>query len=331
MERRPFEFDGVVRFTRVGGAYLFATLVIGFAALNTGNNSLYIGLSLLLSTLLLSGIASKDGLRKIQLSFVGMEDAWAGRPTRGVLRVRNVSSIWNVRDIIIVAPTMARPSLVTEVRRRSSVDAEVEFLFPERGRAELTTVDLYTRYPFGLFLKKRRVRLEGSTIVFPRLLDQSVDAHSRREMRGEIEIDGRQGSGSDLFGFREYAVGDSLREIHWKKSASIGRWIMKEHQSEAGHMLILLVDPVLPSHALRERFEAMISEVATLIHDAIQSERDVVLHIAMETWSTRVDPSARTLFEALALLEPATSALLPAVGTQAVVFSLRETYASRPA
>ena len=43
-----FAFDGVVRLTKVGTSYVLFTIVIGFAALNTGNNALYIGLTFLL-------------------------------------------------------------------------------------------------------------------------------------------------------------------------------------------------------------------------------------------------------------------------------------------
>ena len=39
-----FPFNGVVRLTRIGTTYVLFTIVIGFAALNTGNNALYIAL-----------------------------------------------------------------------------------------------------------------------------------------------------------------------------------------------------------------------------------------------------------------------------------------------
>ncbi|HEY5611874.1 MAG TPA: hypothetical protein VIL97_11765, partial [Thermoanaerobaculia bacterium] len=74
-----FEYDGVVRFTRIGAGYLVFTFVVGFAALNTGNNSLYIALSFMLGALILSGIASKGGLESIAVELVSLDEAWAGR------------------------------------------------------------------------------------------------------------------------------------------------------------------------------------------------------------------------------------------------------------
>src|SRR5213083_854045 len=95
-----WQFEGVVRLTRIGTGFLVFTLVIGFAAINTGNNALYIGLSFMLAALLLSGMASKGGLKHLRVEFDSVEDSWAGRPAHGRLRVVNRSRIWNMRDII---------------------------------------------------------------------------------------------------------------------------------------------------------------------------------------------------------------------------------------
>src|ERR1044071_5460757 len=87
-------FDGVVRLTRIGTSYLVFTLVIGFAAINTGNNALYIGLTFMLGCLLLSGVASKGGLKHLDVELRGLDEAWAGRDAEAILRVTNRSRIW---------------------------------------------------------------------------------------------------------------------------------------------------------------------------------------------------------------------------------------------
>ena len=79
MTSDDFRFDGVVRLTKVGSSFVIFTIVIGFAAINTGNNSLYIGLAFMLGTLLLSGVASQRGLRQLRVEFDSLGAAWAGR------------------------------------------------------------------------------------------------------------------------------------------------------------------------------------------------------------------------------------------------------------
>src|SRR5213596_3181440 len=118
MTTAAWQFDGVVRFTRVGTSFLIFILVIGFAALNTGNNALYIGLTFLLGCLLLSGIASKGGLKHLRVEFAAIGQPWVGRGAHGVLRLQNDSRIWNVRDVVISGSEL-EPVLVPIVMRRS--------------------------------------------------------------------------------------------------------------------------------------------------------------------------------------------------------------------
>ena len=323
MTRRPFEFNGVVRLTKIGGAYVVATLLIGFAALNTGNNALYIALSFLLAAMILSGIASKGGLKHLRVRFAGAEETWAGRAALGTLVIENDSPIWDVRDLIVTASTMTAPLLVATVPKHSSIHSDMELLFARRGRVRLEQVDLYTRYPFGLFLKKRKVRIEGETIVYPRLLEGTGGRARRLAELGDVAAVNRQGSGSEIYGFREYVHGDSLRQVHWKKSASLGRWITKQYLSEGGDRVVVVVDPVLPAGTDPERFEELISAATTMLREAVEERKEVILRISGETWSTSADPSARSLFEALALVESRPSGPIPPTGRDAFVFTLR--------
>ena len=55
----------VLRPTRAGWVFFGLTFGVGFAALNTGNNLLYLVLSLMLAFLVLSGALSESALRGI--------------------------------------------------------------------------------------------------------------------------------------------------------------------------------------------------------------------------------------------------------------------------
>src|SRR6476659_10465984 len=171
---RDWTFDGVVRLTRIGTTYILFTVVIGFAALNTGNNALYIGLTFMLGCLLLSGIASKGGLKHLDVSMSAAGQAWAGTAAEATLSIVNRSRIWNIRDVVITAEDLTAPILLPLLTRGTTLTLPASFLFRRRGRVELKRLDLYTRYPFGFFLKKRRVKIAGEVIVYPRLLAEAV-------------------------------------------------------------------------------------------------------------------------------------------------------------
>src|SRR6266446_6304942 len=110
-----FTFDGVVRLTQVGVAFVVFTVVIGFAAINTGNNALYIGLSFMLGALLLSGMASKGGLKHLRVDFDSVDEAWAGRAAHGRLQVTNRSRVWNMRDIIVTSDELDAPLFIPQL------------------------------------------------------------------------------------------------------------------------------------------------------------------------------------------------------------------------
>jgi uncharacterized protein (DUF58 family) len=82
---RVFDYD----VTRVGIVYVVGVVVIGIAALNTGNNLLYIVVAAMLAAILVSGVASALVLRELQLDVRLPEHVFAKQPTLGRIQLRN--------------------------------------------------------------------------------------------------------------------------------------------------------------------------------------------------------------------------------------------------
>jgi uncharacterized protein (DUF58 family) len=78
--------------TRAGLIYILISVVIGIAAINTGNNLLYVIVATLLSAIIVSGIASALVLRGLTLDVRLPEHVFAGRPMLARLLLRNTSS-----------------------------------------------------------------------------------------------------------------------------------------------------------------------------------------------------------------------------------------------
>jgi uncharacterized protein (DUF58 family) len=320
--KHDWEFNGVVRLTRVGTTYILATIILAVSAINTGNNAIYIAVTLMLGCLLLSGIASKGGLKHLTVEIVDIEEAWAGRAAEGSLRIRNDSRIWNVRDVVLVSEALAEPVLVPLISKRNEVVVEAAFLFPRRGLAHVSVIDSYTRYPFGFVLKKRRLRVSSDVIVFPRLLAEDASRERFRAVFGDESITGRPGAGHEIHSFREYARGDSLRQVHWKKSASLGRWIMKQHEADAARSLHIVVDPYKPREVSDDAFEEMISAATTLVYHAVRDGLDVTLALPRVTLRARESEPAGPLFRALALVEAEHEPVHQLLERTSVLFSL---------
>ena len=322
MARQDWEFNGVVRLTKVGTTYILGTVVLAVAAINTGNNAIYIAVTLMLGCLLLSGMASKSGLKHLSIEIDGLDDVWAGRPADGSLRIRNHTRIWNVRDVVLVSDAFVTPVLVPIVRRRGEVKVTSAFVFPRRGLAHVSAIDSYTRYPFGFVLKKRRLRVGSEVVVFPRILSDEAVHDRFRPITGEDTAAGRPGAGSEIHSFRDFVRGDSLRQVHWKKSASLGRWIIKQPEADAARSLHVVVDPYKPRRVSEEAFEEMISEAATVIHQAARQGMDVTLSLPRVTLRARESESAVPMFRALALLDVEHEPVPQLMDRHSVLFSV---------
>ena len=87
VERLRESFDYEV--TRAGIVYVLVTLVIGIAALNTGNNLLYIVVAAMLAAILVSGVVSAWVLRWLELDVRLPEHVFAGRAVLGRIVLHN--------------------------------------------------------------------------------------------------------------------------------------------------------------------------------------------------------------------------------------------------
>jgi uncharacterized protein (DUF58 family) len=94
---------------RAGMIYILISVVIGIAAINTGNNLLYVIVAALLSAILVSGIASALVLRRLTLDVHLPEHVFAGRPMLARLLLRNTSA-WVPSFSVRVVPARRKNS-----------------------------------------------------------------------------------------------------------------------------------------------------------------------------------------------------------------------------
>ena len=260
------------RLTREGRLFLFVTIGVGFAAVNTANNLLYLVLGLLLSLLLVSGVLSDLALWKLRLKRRLPARMFAG--TRSLIEVvarndkRWLASV-SVETIDEIAGEDCSPARFLRVGPTQTELAGYSFDPPRRGPVELGSMRVVTRYPFGLIEKGYTLFEPDEAIVYPRLLDQ-VHAPPIQPVSGDAAPVHRTGRGSEFAGsVRHYREGDEARDIHWKRTASRGELVVREHEQDTSALVTLHVDNVIPAGTMNEsdwheQFEQKISEAATM-------------------------------------------------------------------
>ncbi len=108
--RESFDYD----VTRAGIIYVLVTLVIGIAALNTGNNLLYIVVAAMLAAIVVSGCVSALVLRYLELDIHLPEHVFAGRPVLGRIVLRNPRRVLPSFSIRVVSTRKKRKRLATQ-------------------------------------------------------------------------------------------------------------------------------------------------------------------------------------------------------------------------
>lgn len=230
-----------IQFTTEGLVFVLLSLAIGAAAVNTGNNVLYLIFSLMLGLIIVSGILSRRMLSGLQPHIEFPEHLFAGTSNVCYIKILNrkkrlpsVALRFMIRSKEF--PPLSRYFFFVPPASEASGFAPV--VFPHRGIFQLEELEIQTRFPFSFFLKSRRYFLTQKVVVYPRLyrLSEEVAAHFTHGMVMESPY---RGEGQQLFHLRDYGSFDSSKRIHWKASAKTEKLLVKEFQKEHGRDLYI--------------------------------------------------------------------------------------------
>jgi len=141
---------------------------------------------------------------------------------------------------------------------------------------------LSTRFPFGFFRRRRRLRARDvDIIVYPKPEVISDELHLLPMYAGRIPSL-RRGAGHDLFSLRDYQPQDDLRYIDWKATARSRRLTVREFTSEDERRITIILDTHLRHGESAERFERGVVQAASLIKHFIDERAEVRLALDHE-------------------------------------------------
>jgi len=181
--RESFDFD----VTRAGIVYVLVTLVIGIAALNTGNNLLYIVVAAMLAAILVSGLVSAWVLRYLELDVRLPEHLFAGRAVPGRIVLRNPRRFLPSFSIRVVSTRKKRKKPVKQWRWEATT-----FAFPFNRPKEQQWLRLPDRRLKRVTLLPAPPGIFEGMAYFPYVPPQaelSADLQLRFEQRGRYRED----------------------------------------------------------------------------------------------------------------------------------------------
>lgn len=224
-----------IRFTTGGLVFTLGTVAVGFAAMNTGNNLLYLLLGAMLGFIAVSGWLSEQAIRGLRIARRIPRSVTVGRSMRLVYRVANTKSRLPSLAVELVEEGLPERAFLAHVPPGGEVEAHSVNSFVRRGVYPLDTLTVSTSFPFGLFLKERDVSLPGELVVWPRT-DRPVPTPSPgggRVPRPGEGARGPKGQRGEYRSLRDYRPGDDPRDIHWRSSARLRTPVIREYERDA--------------------------------------------------------------------------------------------------
>ena len=283
-KRERAKWPRQLKTTREGKLLIGLTLGLGFGAINSGNNLLYMVLGMLLSLIVVSGILSELSLRGVRVRRRFKAALHAGRETFLAIEITNTKPRMNSFSIEVEelfedgAVASQRPAYTLLLGPGETQQVALRVAFKKRGVHKSKGLRIATRYPFSFFRKSRDVPEELEFVAYPAI--HAVAApHLGAFAEGAVDEGRRLGRGGEYHGLREHRFDDDPRDIHWKTSARIGRLVSREYERPADRRVWLLVP-----NASEDDTEPSLSAV----EDGISEAASLATHYTGIGWAVGV-------------------------------------------
>lgn len=233
-----------ISFTAGGVAFTLGTTAVGFAAMNTGNNLLYLLLGSMLGFITVSSWLSEQAIRGLLIERRHPRAVTVGHDFRIVYEVANTKTRFPSLAVELAEAGLPERAFVAHVAPSGHATTRSVNSFVRRGLYPLGTLTLSTGFPFGLFRKERDVELPDEVVVWPRT-DRAVREPAPgvgRAPRAGVSARGAAGTRGEYRSLRGYRVGDDPRDIHWKSSARSREPVIREYERDGADTRWICLD-----------------------------------------------------------------------------------------
>ena len=317
-KRTPLRWIGYkmeYKITRAGWIYISGILLIALAALNTGNNLLFLILASLIAIILMSGILSSITLSGVELNLELPEHIFAGQSVRATVSLKNEKLTLPSFSLRVegakpkdssATALLETPVYFPYLPKHDQVKQSVPLIFPKRGIYRQEAFRIISRFPFGFLQKARRLDLATEALVYPSVEPTQEFVEILPGLQGALESLSK-GRGQDLYALRGYVPTDSASHVHWKASARFGSLMVREFTREDDCRVLLVLDPhtaasstlqdVSLSAKNTDRFERAVTICASLAWHFYES--NALLQFRSAGIDTKLVPAEELIFSIL--------------------------------
>ncbi len=230
-----------IKITKSGYIFILTTIFIGFAAINTGNNLLYLITSCLLGFMGISGFFGKRNIESLSVKLKYPNDIFANREFSLNIEVKNKKSIFpswlikvKVNEDIVIVPY---------IDKNKSEKKSILMTFEKRGINEINEVYIFSSFPFNFFIRSKKYNLNYKLLVYPEPIKYNIFQESDSKINSGVEELNKPGYSNDLINIKTY-FNDPVKLIHWKLSSKYDELLVKVLSTHSNKPLLIDFDKI---------------------------------------------------------------------------------------
>lgn len=233
-----------MKMTREGKRFILAAFLIAVAAVNTGNNLIYLILALMFSLALLSVLLLRINLSGLSLEVSFDGHVFAGEVAYATVLVRNSKRFIPSYSFRIAVEGAVSPVYCGIVSPGGTLEKVLRLRFERRGLYGGKDFFVVSGFPFILMSGRKAAGTSEEILVYPELVETGGLIEGNSGSSGaEAVMKGR--SGDEIYSIREYQYGDDQRRIHWKATAKTGDLMVKEFTEGEFRKATIVIDNLL--------------------------------------------------------------------------------------
>lgn len=264
--------------TSSGWILVLVALGLGSAAYTTASNILFIALSLLLSSLVLSGFLSWLNFRNILWRLQLPAHFRVNEPALLKIELSNSKKLLPTYSIWFNVSTQSqkkRERVFLEERLDPGKQTALDWnLRPEkRGAETLYLSGLESQFPFGFLRKSIGGALRKDIVVLPPRVAYSFAPPGGHHSHIPGDTNRRPGGGNELINIRRYQPGDPQRIVHWKASARQRALVVRQMAEENRDGFIIFVESADTLWREPEQLDRLCAFAGSLAEDLFRESR----------------------------------------------------------
>jgi len=293
-----------VKLSRAGKLFIVFTLAIGFAAVNTGNNMLFLLVSMMLALMILSGFAALLNLQYLDVRLVPGQLLQMASTGELRLQVSNPRA-WTVWLLELRLPT-ARAQ-IARLPGRATVELRLPWRPMQRGPLQLPELRLGSAFPFSFVWRGQRLVLPAEDLPWVAPATGGPGSGETVAAVTSVVRRERRSGGDAVAALRPRLPNEALSRVLWRRSdwrqgflQPPGLPVLLREEERDPVLQLDYHDPALAALGHEERLQALHSA----LDRALQAGAAWCLRLPAGDWTGRGRAGYRDALWALARQAP---------------------------